>query len=195
MDFRRFAAAKITTPLVPFINRLGISPDVLTWIGLLITAGAAAAIATNYLLLGGLLVLFSGLFDILDGALARYSNKSTVFGALLDSTFDRLSEGLLFLGLVILYLNGGHSLEIVLIVVVLVCSFLISYIRARSEGLGIECKTGLFTRTERVILLALGLLLNQILIALILLAVFTVVTVIQRLIHVWQQTKTNKTIV
>ncbi len=98
MDLRRIAAAKITTPLVPFLSRLGISPDILTWIGLLITAGAAAAIAINYLLLGGLLILFSGLFDILDGALARYSNKSTVFGALLDSTFDRLSGGITIFG-------------------------------------------------------------------------------------------------
>jgi CDP-diacylglycerol---glycerol-3-phosphate 3-phosphatidyltransferase len=192
MDLRRIAAAKITDPLMPFLSKVGLTPDILTWIGLAITVAAAVFIAIGNLLAGGLLILFSGLFDILDGALARYSNKSTRFGALLDSTFDRLSEGIIFLGLVILYSNGAHSVEILLIFVVMICSFLTSYIRARAEGLGMECKTGLFTRTERVIVLAIGLVFNQVLLALILLAVFTVITVIQRLFHVWQETKRNK---
>ena len=185
MDFRKFAATKITGPLIPFLSKTGLTPDILTWIGLFINIIAAAVIATNHLLIGGLLVLFSGLFDLLDGALARYTNKTTRFGALLDSTFDRLSEALILIGILILYLNSEHALEILLIVGVIVASFLISYIRARAEGLGIECKAGLFTRAERVIILALGLIVNQVLITLIILAVFTFVTVVQRLVHVW----------
>jgi CDP-diacylglycerol--glycerol-3-phosphate 3-phosphatidyltransferase len=192
MDFRRLVAAKITDPLMPFLSRVGLTPDILTWIGLAITVVAGVFIAVGNLLVGGLFILFSGLFDILDGALARYSKKSTTFGALLDSTFDRLSEGIIFFGLVILYSNGDHSVEILLIFVVTICSFLTSYIRARAEGLGLECKTGLFTRTERVIVLAIGLVFNQVLLALILLAIFTFVTVVQRLFHVWQETKRNK---
>ncbi len=189
MDFRKFAAAKITGPLVPWLSKTGLTPDMLTWAGLVVTIIAAALIALNHLLIAGVLVLVAGLFDILDGALARSTNRTTRFGALLDSTFDRLSEALLFIGLLFLYLNGEHALEILLIFGVMVGSFLISYIRARSEGLGIECKTGLFTRAERVIILALGLMLSQVLITLIVLAVFTFITVVQRLVHVWHQTK------
>jgi CDP-diacylglycerol--glycerol-3-phosphate 3-phosphatidyltransferase len=187
MDIRKFAASKITGPLIPFLSKTGLTPDILTWTGLFVIIIAAAMVATNYLLVGGLLVLLSGLFDILDGALARFTKKITRFGALLDSTFDRLSEALLLIGILILYINGEHALEILLIFVVMTGSFLISYIRARAEGLGIECQTGLFTRAERVIILALGLMINQIVITLIILAVFTSVTVVQRLVHAWQQ--------
>jgi CDP-diacylglycerol--glycerol-3-phosphate 3-phosphatidyltransferase len=189
MDLRKFAAAKITGPLVPFLSKTGLTPDILSWIGLVISAAAAAMVALNHLLTGGVLVLVAGLFDILDGALARFTNRTTKFGALLDSTLDRLSEALLLFGLLILYLNSAYTIEILLIFGVMVGSFLISYIRARAEGLEIECKTGLFTRAERVIILALGLIVGQVLIALIILAVFTFITVVQRIVHVWQQTR------
>jgi len=188
-DFRKSLASRITGPLVPFLSRIGLTPDLATWIGLGINIIAAAIIATNRLLIGGILVLFSGLFDILDGALARFTNKSTLFGALLDSTFDRLSEAIILFGILIIYVKSEHVVEILLIFGVMIGSFLISYIRARAEGLGLECKTGLFTRAERVIILALGLMLNQIFIVLIILAVFTFITVIQRLVHVWQQAR------
>jgi CDP-diacylglycerol--glycerol-3-phosphate 3-phosphatidyltransferase len=189
MDLRKFAAAKITGPLVPSLSKIGLTPDILSWVGLVISAIAAAMVALNHLLIGGILILLAGLFDILDGALARFTNNTTRFGALLDSTFDRISEALLLVGLLLLYLSIPQTIEIPLIFVVLVCSFLISYIRARAEGLGIECKTGLFTRAERVIILAFGLMVNQVLIALIVLAVFTFFTVIQRIVHVWRQTR------
>ena len=194
MDLRKFAAAKITGPIVPFLSKTRLTPDTLTWIGLGITVIAAAMVSQNHLLIGGVLVLVAGLFDILDGALARFNNRTTRFGALLDSTLDRFSEALLLFGLLILYLNGTHELEIMLIFGVMVGSFLISYIRARAEGLGIECKTGLFTRAERVIILALGLMVNQVLITLIVLAVFTFITVIQRLVHVWRQIRKQEPI-
>jgi CDP-diacylglycerol---glycerol-3-phosphate 3-phosphatidyltransferase len=189
MDIRKFAAAKITGPLIPLLLKTKLTPDIVTWIGLFINIIATVFIATNYLLIGGILILLSGLFDILDGALARYTNKTTRFGALLDSTFDRLSEALSLFGLLLLYINGGHTLEILLIFIVMVGSFLISYIRARSEGLNIDNRAGLFTRSERVILLALGLMVNQVLITLIILAIFTFITTIQRLVYVWQQLK------
>jgi len=189
MDIRKIAATKITDPLVPFLDKIGLSPNSLTSIGFVITIIAAVFIAIGNFLIGALLILFAGLFDILDGALARYAKKSTRFGALFDSTLDRLSEGILFVGLVVFYSNGVHTLEIILLFVVMIFSFLISYIRARAEGLNIDCQTGLFTRTERVLLLALGLLVDQVLIALILLALFTFVTVIQRVFHVWKNTR------
>ncbi|MEJ2740413.1 MAG: CDP-alcohol phosphatidyltransferase family protein [Dehalococcoidia bacterium] len=179
----------MTGPLVPFLSKIGLTPDAVTWIGLVINLAAAAVIALGHLLTGGILLLVAGLFDILDGALARYSNKTTTFGAILDSTFDRLSEAALLCGLLVYSVLNGYSTELYLIFAVLVFSFLVSYVRARSEGMGIECRVGLFTRAERVIILALGLLLNQVLIALIVLALFSFFTFGQRMFHVYRKTK------
>jgi CDP-diacylglycerol--glycerol-3-phosphate 3-phosphatidyltransferase len=171
-----------------------IKPNTLTWCALTISLIAAATIATNHLLISGFLVLISGLFDILDGALARLTKQATRFGALLDSTFDRISDAVLLLGLLVLYIGRGGTVEIILIFLALIASLLTSYVRARSEGIGINCPIGLFTRTERVIILALGLLVSplykySIFIALLLLVVFGFVTVTQRLVYVWRQTK------
>ena len=193
-ELRRMAARWITEPLNTALVKSRLKPNTLTWCALAISLIAAATIATNHLLIGGFLVLLSGLFDILDGALARLTNQTTRFGALLDSTFDRISDAVLLLGLLALYIKGGGTIEIVLIFLALIVSLLTSYVRARAEGLGINCPIGLFTRTERVIILALGLLLSplykfSIFIALLLLVVFGFVTVVQRLVYVWQQTK------
>jgi len=193
-ELRRIAARGITEPLKTVMVKSRLKPNTLTWIALAISIIAASAIATNQLLIGGLLVLLSGLFDILDGALARLTNQATRFGAVLDSTFDRISDAIVFLGLLVLYIRIEGSIEIVLIFLALIGALLTSYIRARAEGIGINCPVGLFTRTERVIILALGLLLNplfkfSILIALVILIVLGFVTVGQRLVYVWQQTK------
>jgi CDP-diacylglycerol--glycerol-3-phosphate 3-phosphatidyltransferase len=167
--------------------KTGITPDVLTWLGLVINIIAATVIGTGRLLIGGVLVLVAGLFDIFDGALARYTQKTSTFGSLLDSTFDRVSEAAVLFGLLFFSVTNENELETFLIFGVMIGSFLISYVRARSEGLGIDCRIGLFTRTERVIILALGLLFNQVLIALIVLAVFTWITFIQRMVYTWKQ--------
>jgi CDP-diacylglycerol--glycerol-3-phosphate 3-phosphatidyltransferase len=193
-ELRRTAARRITEPLKTTLVKSRLKPNTLTWLALAISIIAAGTIATNHLLIGGFLVLISGLFDILDGALARLTNQVTRFGALLDSTFDRISDAVLFLGLLVLYLMSGGIIESVLIFLALIGSFLTSYVRARAEGIGINCPVGLFTRTERVIILALGLLLNplyefSILIALLLIVVLGFFTVGQRLIYVRQQTK------
>jgi len=158
---------------------------------------AAYVIATGHFLLGGVLILGSGLFDLLDGALARLTKRTTRFGAVLDSTVDRVSEAATLCSLLIWYVpQDGASVETVLILVVLVGSFLVSYIRARAEGLGWQCQVGLFTRAERVIVLAIGLLLNRIwvhsvFVALCVLAVFVSVTVVQRLAYLRKQEKTK----
>jgi len=193
-ELRRIAARWITEPLNTVLVKSRLKPNNLTWIALTISVIAAAAIATNQLLIGGFLVLLSGLFDILDGALARLTNQATRFGALLDSTFDRISDAIVLLGFLVLYIRSGGYIEIVLIFLALVGALLTSYIRARAEGIGVNCPVGLFTRTERVIILALGLLLSplckfSILIALVILIVLGFVTVGQRLVYVWQQTK------
>jgi CDP-diacylglycerol--glycerol-3-phosphate 3-phosphatidyltransferase len=192
-ELRKNAARQITSPIVQVIRKSKVTPDSLTWIGLLINIAAGAIIAYNHLIIGGVLVLVSGLFDILDGALARSTNKTTRFGALLDSTFDRLSEAAIFVGLLILYLGKGEVLMPTLVSLAMVGSFVTSYVRARAEGLGLDCQTGLFTRAERVIILVLGLMFNPILvIVMAILVALSFVTVGQRMAYVWAETKTGK---
>jgi len=190
IDIRRNLAYRITNPIVGILSKSGITPNALTLINLALNIVAAYVIATNHLILGGVLVLVSGLFDLLDGALARFTKQTTRFGAILDSTVDRISEAAILCGLLIWYVpQEDASLKIVLIFIVLIGSFLVSYIRARAEGLGWQCQVGLFTRAERVIVLAIGLLINQIFIALCVLAVFVFITVVQRLVYLWKQGK------
>jgi len=186
VEIRANLAARITNPIMGILSKSGIKPDALTFIGLAISIGAAYVIATGHFLLGGVLILVAGLFDLLDGALARFVKQTRKFGAILDSTIDRISEAAIFCGLLVWYMLEGSTLEVVLIVAVLIGSFLVSYVRARAEGLGLECKIGLFTRAERVIVLAIGLMVNQIVIALLILAVLVYVTVVQRLVHLWR---------
>jgi len=190
IDIRRNLAHHITDPLVGILSKIGITPNVLTLINLALNIVAAYFIATEHFIIGGVLVLVAGLFDLLDGALARFTKQTTKFGAILDSTVDRISEAAILCGLLIWYIpQEGASLKSVLIFVVLIGSFLVSYIRARAEGLGWQCQVGLFTRAERVIVLAIGLLINQIFISLCILAVFVFITVVQRLVYLWKQGK------
>ncbi len=192
VELREKLGSHITKPIVGNLNKSGIKPDTLTFIGLAIDIGAAYVIATGHFPPGGVLILISGLFDLLDGALARFANQTTKFGAILDSTVDRISEAAIFCGLLIWYLPKGATLEIVVIFAALIGSFLVSYIRARAEGLGLKCQVGLFTRAERVIVLAVGLLVNQIFIALWVLVVFIYITVVQRLLYLRKQTKVRR---
>jgi CDP-diacylglycerol--glycerol-3-phosphate 3-phosphatidyltransferase len=190
IDIRRNLAHRITDPIVEILSKSGITPNALTFINLALNIVAAYVIATGHFIIGGVLVLVAGLFDLLDGALARFTKQTTKFGAILDSVADRISEAAILCGLLIWYIpQEGASLEIVLIFVVLVGSFLVSYIRARAEGLGWQCQVGLFTRAERVIVLAIGLLINQIFIVLCVLVVFVFFTVVQRLVYLWKQSK------
>jgi len=188
-ELRGNLASRITGPTLRVLSRTGVKPDVLTFVGLAINIGAACLIAIHQFLAAGILILLAGLFDLLDGALARFIRQNTKFGAILDSVADRISEAAIFLGLLIWYMSTASDLEIVLIFAALIGSFLVSYIRARAEGLMLECKVGLFTRAERVIVLALGLILNQVFIALWILVVFVYVTVLERLFYLRRKTK------
>ncbi|MBE9514327.1 MAG: CDP-alcohol phosphatidyltransferase family protein [Dehalococcoidia bacterium] len=187
VSIRRTAGSRIAGPIVGVLSRTGISPNAVTSLSLALSVATAGLVATGHFLLGGLLVLVSGLCDLLDGALARSTKRTTRFGAILDSTVDRASEAIVFCGLLIWYLPRGAALVPVLILVALIASFLVSYIRARAEGLGLQCQVGLFTRAERVIVLAVGLLVDQVIIALWVLVVFACVTVAQRLLYLWKQ--------
>jgi CDP-diacylglycerol---glycerol-3-phosphate 3-phosphatidyltransferase len=183
----------------PFARR-GVNPNTLTLVGLLLSILTAVVIAQGLLVAGGLLVLFAGMFDMLDGAMARVQNAATTFGAFLDSTLDRYSESIILTGLLyhVLQNPGLHDIVwpfpyeqswmIGFIYVAVVGSLMVSYTKARAEGLGLECKNGLLARPERVILLAIGLLSGTYIWALAVLAVFSQVTAIERIVHVWLTT-------
>lgn len=188
-EIRKVVAYYPSEPLARLLARTFITPNAITWFGFLVTLGAAVLIATEHIFAAGFVVLIAGLLDMLDGALARHTNRTTRFGAVLDSTLDRLSEAAVLFGILVLYAREQSVIPILLVCLALLASLLVSYIRAKSEGLGVECQVGLFTRSERVIVLALGLLLNQVVIALGIIVVFSFITVGQRLLYVWQQTK------
>lgn len=168
------------------ISRTGVSPNILTLSGFLATLGVSYVLALGHERVAGLLIIPVGLFDTLDGALARAMDKATPFGAFFDSTLDRFAEIALYLGL--LYLYRGSTLEPVLIYLAITGSLMVSYTRARAEGLGLECKVGLFTRFERLAVLVVGLLLEQTFIALIILAIFSNLTALQRMWYVRRAT-------
>jgi len=177
--------------VVRVLARTPFTPNFLSWAGFVLALGAAALVITGYTLAAGVVALFSGFFDILDGALARLTQRATPFGAVLDATLDRLSEGVILLAILAVYALQPLLLGVLLVGAVLLLSQLVSYVRARAEAQGLECKVGIFTRAERVVILALGLLLSYfsyaLVVALAIIVVFSLVTVIQRVVYAWQQ--------
>jgi CDP-diacylglycerol--glycerol-3-phosphate 3-phosphatidyltransferase len=181
-------ARRIAEYVVRPLAALGVTPNMATLIGLFLNAIAAAILASGQLRLGALALLIAGLFDMVDGALARITNKKTTFGAFFDSTIDRYSEGLTLLGVIVFSLRQPpsqiHIWEVALAYVAALGSVMVSYTRARAEGLGLSLKSGLMARPERVVLLAGGLLLGGagwLVWTLLLLAVTSVFTSVQRI--------------
>ncbi|MDP2989249.1 MAG: CDP-alcohol phosphatidyltransferase family protein [Kiritimatiellota bacterium] len=192
-DTRRLISSHVAPPLARLLARTHVTPNALTWMGFVITAGAAALIITGHNLAAGIVALLAGFIDTLDGALARLTGRVTRFGAVLDSTLDRLSEAVLLLAVLVVFAREEQVAWSLLTGVALVGSLMVSYIRARIEGLGVACQAGFFTRPERVIILALGLLLSRFNYALVaavgLLAFLSFFTVIERLVYAWRQLK------
>ena len=192
-DFRKKLQRDITAPLVPLISKFKLTPDAMTVAGILLNLIAAAVIGFGHVFTGGIVFLLGGLFDMLDGALARYMDKTSKFGALFDSVSDRLTEAAIFISFIFITSTGvwpyNITWELVLIMLALTGSFLTSYIRSRAEGLNIECTVGIFTRPERVIALTLGLLLNLVFVAVAIVVIFSWITVGQRFFHVWHNTR------
>ncbi len=187
---RKSISYRLTAPIVRLLVKTHVTPTVLTWLGFSIALGAAIVIATGHLFVAGFIVLAGGFFDMLDGALARHTGKVTTLGALFDSILDRVSEAALLVGVLIFYLflGGQPVVGILLVCLALIASLMVSYLRAKGEALGLECGVGLFTRPERVIALAIGLLAsgvvdNALVIALAVIVVFGFATAGQRLLH------------
>jgi len=172
-------------PLAPLAKKLSIHPNVLTITGFLITL-IASAIIPFHLKIGGLLILFGGFFDMLDGVVARSNHTNTHFGAFLDSTLDRVSDFLLFFAIGCYFATINNLEGIILTSACLLGAFMISYIRARAEGLGIKCEVGLMERPERIVLISIGCLTGLIFYVMIILLVLTYLTVLQRLAHVYK---------
>lgn len=163
------------------VARTGLTPNQLTVLGLVLNAVVAVALALGQLQLGGVLLLVAGAFDMLDGAVARATGKVTRFGGVLDSVLDRYSEALVLGGLLIWIVRADLGVvSVLLCYATIVGSLLVSYVRARAEGAGIPLTQGFFARPERIVVLAVGLLLARPVAILWLLAIATNVTVLQR---------------
>lgn len=186
----------VEAPSVRLFTAIGITANGVTILGLLVGLVAAALAGAGWLLAAALVFLAASLLDMFDGALARQGSQASAFGALLDSTVDRLSEGALLLGLVVYAVRSGLSegrmvALVALLMATLLASQMVSYVRARGEGLGVKTKeVGLLTRAERVVLFSLGLGLQglgvdlALEVALGIIAALSIVTLAQRLLHV-----------
>ncbi|MEJ7762396.1 MAG: CDP-alcohol phosphatidyltransferase family protein [Thermomicrobiales bacterium] len=169
------------------LARIGLSANMLTVIGLALNIGVAVVIASGNPRWGGALLLLASAFDMADGAVARATNTMSRFGGFLDSTLDRYSEVVVYLGVLIYLLSTGDAeVGAILVFIASAGALLISYARARAEAAGYTASVGLVARPERIILLALCLILNQPLWALWILAVATHITALTRIVHVWR---------
>lgn len=187
-NFARTRAQALLNAIASLFQRLGLTPNLLTVIGLVLVCLIAVVIALGNEPLGAVLLVFGAGFDATDGALARLTNRVTKFGGFLDSSLDRYADGILMLALVWRGLEYNNRWMVMLAVVALIGALLVSYTRARAEGLGIQLKEGWFTRLERMIVLVLGLFSTYwfgqmgLVVALGILAVLSNLTAIQRIL-------------
>lgn len=163
--------------------RKTLSPNLLTLCGAIFGVLSALCIALDRLMLGALLLLISGIFDLMDGAVARGTNNVTSFGGFLDSVLDRYTDLLLMCGILVFFLRKGAQLEVLVTFMAAMGVAIIPYARARAEAARLSCKTGLLERPERLIILFCGLIFNVLQYAMFFLALFTHVTVIQRVLY------------
>jgi CDP-diacylglycerol--glycerol-3-phosphate 3-phosphatidyltransferase len=190
-DYLRLWFKWFLDPLGGFFNRLGLTPNTMTMLGLLGNTVGAYYLARGEMLTGGLLVLLMTPIDALDGTMARLRGESSDFGAFVDSVTDRYSELIIYGGLLYYFLSLGDPVGGLLVFGAAAGSVLVSYVKARAEGLGYEAKVGLLTRVERYLVLAPALVLNQLFIGLAIIAVFANITALQRIWYVRSQAHTK----
>lgn len=178
------------------LRRLGITPNGVTYTGFLLTVITAVVLGTGAFVWGGVLLLVASLLDLVDGSLARATAQSSTFGAFLDSTLDRYSESVTFLALAYYYSGAqgvrGAQWSLMLIFLTVVGSLMVSYTRARAEALNIECKEGWMQRPERIALLIVGLFTGWMLPVLLIMAVLTNFTAVQRIYQVYWKIQRNE---
>ncbi|ANX04815.1 CDP-alcohol phosphatidyltransferase family protein [Immundisolibacter cernigliae] len=171
-------------PVVEWLAMRQVTPNQVTLAALGLSILAALCIGAGWLRLGALVLIVAGLGDLVDGMLARATEQASPFGAFFDSTLDRISEGAVLAAVAYRFASDGQPLLVALVVLALLGSLLVSYARARAEALGIDCKVGLMSRAERLVLLIAGLLLGLLGPAIVLIAVLSLYTVGQRMQHV-----------
>lgn len=187
-EFARKNAKQLLDAVAGFFHRIGLTPNMLTVIGFFLVCIIAVVIALGYEALGAVLLIVGAGFDATDGSLARMTNRVTKFGGFLDSSLDRYADGVLMLALVWRGIELNDRWVIVLAVLALIGAFLVSYTRARAEGIGLTLKEGFFTRLERMIVLVLGLFSTLfigawgLVIALAILALLSNITAVQRIL-------------
>lgn len=187
-DWLRANTRWLIDPIVTFLARFRLSPDLLTVAGMLTHIFFAWLIANNHLFWAGIAIFFIAPLDALDGALARkLGRKQGGFGAFLDSTLDRIAEIILFAGFIFYFMSQQAPLWVMLGYAALTGAMMVSYTRSRAEGLGIPCKVGLFSRVERYGVIIIFLILQRPDLGIAFLALGTWVTAIQRIVHVWKQ--------
>lgn len=190
-------AHRLAEPAGRLVAKTGIPPNAITIGGFVLIIAVAWVVAEGWFVLGGVLFLVVSCSDFIDGALARATGKSTTFGALLDSSLDRYSEAVVLLGLLWFQAHQQAVTEVLLIFATLVGSLMVSYVRARAEGLGLDAEVGIMRRTLRVITLSVGLILSPIepalLVILWIMAVTTHLTALYRLFYVWRVSRRKET--
>ena len=187
---------KVMRPTGRALNRWGVGANAITIFGVLVSGVTAYLIVEGRLVAAGLVAIVAALADTVDGAVAKAAGVASKWGALLDSTADRLSDALFFIPVAWLYgvspgaAQADDRWVAALALVTLVVSYLVSYIKARAEGLGYDCNVGIVERAERLILMIIALVFYDIMpIVLVILAVLSLVTVVQRLVHVRRQAR------
>lgn len=178
---------RIAGPIARVLVRLKVTPNQVSVVGGLFNVAAAAFIINGNFVTAGILYFSAGALDLLDGLVARLSNQETIFGAFRDSTLDSVSEGVVFAAIVYHLATGGDAVTSSFVVLALLASILVGYMRARAEALGIECKVGVITRFECVVLVSGGLLFGVLPLTIYVLVALTTLTVGQRLIHIFAQ--------
>lgn len=173
-------------PVVQWLAARQVTPNQVTLAALALSLLAALCIGAGWLRLGALVLIMAGLGDLVDGMLARTTDQTSPFGAFFDSTLDRISEGAVLAAVAYRFASNGRPLLVALVVLALLGSLLVSYARARAQALGIDCKVGLMSRAERMVLLIAGLLLGLLGPVVVLLALLTLYTVGQRMQHVYE---------
>jgi phosphatidylglycerophosphate synthase len=186
-DYVRVLLDRGVTPVATVLLWCHVTPNQVSLMGVLLTLVTAALIVDGQLLLAGVLYILAASLDLLDGVLARLAKLASRFGAFLDSTADRISEGVVFAAIAYHFASRGQSVDAALAVLALLGSVLVSYTRARAEGLGLECKVGIMTRAERVLLVAFGLMLGLLPEAVYLLVALTAFSAMQRIVHAFRQ--------
>ena len=184
-------------PIVALAIVLHLTPNTITVIGVLITLAASILVGAGWLLLGAAVLTAGSLLDAVDGALARAQGGGTAFGSFLDSTLDRVSEAILYIGVAawFLFVREDPAWPVLVTLVALAGSFLVSYSRARAEGIGLTASVGLAPRTERLVLVIAGIAVAGLgyeiglIAALGIIAVLTIATLLQRIWHVWRQSQ------